>query len=395
MLSLARSLVRGVLWAAAVIAAAGCQSVGFYAQAVSGQLSIMHRRQPVDELLEELAREPDVPQQRLIGQLQLSRDILAFAEHQLGLEVGKRYRTFVALDEEYVLWNVFAAPELKLVPRNWCYPLVGCAPYRGYFHRQRASDYARKLRKRDFETYVGGVAAYSTLGWFADPLLSSFVYWPERNLAELLFHELAHTQVWVESDVAFNEAFATFVGGQAASEFSRSRASQTSAEQSSAWPGVLALLLSLRSELKTLYALDIPESYKRELKHQAYAWARACYQEDRENLGAGRFDSTMEQVNNAYLVSLTTYQDAVPAFSAMFDTHGADWSRFFAAVAALGELEPAERAERVAELREQHEAHSSNDQGAQQVQCEPFSGHGLDGKTPSTEDDDVGRGGHG
>jgi predicted aminopeptidase len=376
-----------------LLAAAGCETVGFYSQAVSGQLSVMHRRQPVADLLRDLDS-ADAGQQRLLSQLQLSREILLFAEAQLGVEVGRRYRTFVQLDEPYVLWNIFAAPELELTPRTWCYLLVGCAPYRGYFKRVRAEEYASKLRGQSFETFVGGVAAYSTLGWFSDPLLSSFIYWSEYDLAELLFHELAHTQVWVGSDVGFNEAFATFVGSEAARQFLLGRASpEQAAQMPSAWPRMLHLLLALRQELQSVYALDVADALKRERKQRAIALARACYAEHRDKLGSGRYDTLMERINNAYLVSLTTYRDAVPAFSRLFQIHAGVWADFFAAVKALGDLDPGRRAEKVAELRQQHEAGAGDDERPEYVQCETFPSHGLNRKPPGAEHNDIGRGG--
>ena len=387
-------MVRLLLVAGMLLAASGCETLGFYSQAVSGQLSVTARRQPVDELLGELAQsESTAEAERLVVQLELAREILAFARTRLGLEVKKKYSAFVQLDDDYVIWNVFAAPELALAPRNWCYPLVGCAPYRGYFRPDRAQRYARRLRDRGFETYVGGVAAYSTLGWFSDPLLSSFIYWDDRNLAQLLFHELAHDEVWVASDVAFNEAFATFVGEQGAREFLADRVSDEPPE--SAWPDMLRLLLSLRRELETVYALDVPDSRKRAAKQQVFAGARACYRQNRERLGGGRFDAVMQSVNNAYLVSLSTYRDAVPAFAEIFAQQRGRWKDFFTAVAELGDLEATVRAERLAALSEQHGAKAGDDHRAQNVQCEAFFGHGFRGEAAGAEDDDVGRGSHG
>jgi predicted aminopeptidase len=393
--SVAWPLASVVLSAVTLLVVAGCESVGFYSQALSGQLSIMRRRQPVDELLEALRGAPDARQQRLLQQLELSRDILAFADAQVGLDVGNRYATYVQLQEPHVLWNVFAAPELSLSAHNWCYPLVGCAPYRGYFRSKRAQAYARKLSERGLETYVGEVAAYSTLGWFSDPLLSSFIFWPDADLAQLLLHELAHTQVWVASDVGFNEAFATFVGNRAARDFLARRKPQVLQSRSSAWPEMQRFLLDLRANLKRVYARDISQSAKRELKQRVYAQARSCYADHRGALGAGQFDSVVAQLNNAYLVSLTTYHESVGAFSQLFDIHDGDWARFFAAVNDLAELDPVQRSERVAELGQQQVARASNDPGTQKIQCETFLGHGIDGKSPRAEHDDVGSGSDG
>ena len=196
-----------MLAAAALVVLTGCQTVGFYSQAVGGQLAIMRQQQPVERVI----GDPDTPAE-LKARLELAWEILAFAKDSLALEVDGRYQRYADIGREYVVWNVVAAPRYSLEPIEWCYPVVGCAPYRGYFAEGAAVAFAAKLDADGFETYLGGAAAYSTLGWFDDPLLSSFLDYPPARLAELLFHELAHGRVWVKGDVAFNEAFASFVG---------------------------------------------------------------------------------------------------------------------------------------------------------------------------------------
>jgi predicted aminopeptidase len=385
-----------VALAATLLVVGGCETLGFYSQAVFGQIGVLNKRQPVDALVAELEGDPDSAD--LLAGLKASQEILAFAEAELGIDVGKRYRTYVELGSPHVVWNVFAAPEFDLQPRTWCYPMVGCAPYRGYFDEARAQRFADKLAADGLDVYLGGVAAYSTLGWFEDPLLSSFIAWPQANLAELLVHELAHGQVWVKGDVEFNEAFATFVGRQGAARWMQARQGSVGVteylQRRSQWRSMVDLLLETRAALRGVYAGDLDDSGKRMHKAAVLERAAACYQTNRDVLGGGRFDSVMGRVNNAYLVSLATYQNNVPAFARIFAEQDGDWPKFYAAVVELGQLPDEERAQRLDELREQHEAHAGDDERADQIQCKALLGHGLDGKAPGAEHDYVRRGGH-
>ena len=189
--------------------AGGCESLRFYKQAALGQLSLLQQAEDVDALV----TDPSTPE-GLRQRLETVQGILQFAEQQLDLPVGDRYQRYVGLEQDFVVWSVFVAPPLVMNSVQWCYPLVGCAPYRGYFDQADAVALAANYADRGFDTYVAGVSAYSTLGWFKDPLLSSFVFYSEPALTNLLFHELAHSKVWVNNDVAFNESFASFVGLQ-------------------------------------------------------------------------------------------------------------------------------------------------------------------------------------
>ena len=189
-----------------VAAVAGCSTVGFYQQAVAGQLRLLAARQDIDKLLVEPGLEP-----QLRVALEESRQVLGYAETELGLAADGRYSSYVELPHDYVVWNLVVAPIDSVVPRTWCFPVAGCVSYRGYFSETRARRNAQRVDSARFDTYVGGVAAYSTLGWFDDPLLSSFIYWEAPARAELLIHELAHGELYVAGDTEFNESFATFV----------------------------------------------------------------------------------------------------------------------------------------------------------------------------------------
>ncbi len=327
---------------AATLSQSACATLDFYHQAVRGQWAILSAREPIDAVLDDPATPP-----ALAAQLRLVQDILAFAEAEIGLEAGGRYRSYVALDRPFVVWNVFASPPDVLDAETWCYPFVGCAPYRGYFAEADAQALAAQLQAQGLDTFVGGVPAYSTLGWFDDPVLSTFVSWREPELVNLLLHELAHSRVWVNGDVTFNESFATFVGDEATLAWFRrdGREAEYAAwrERRGAWLGLRERLLGLKARAAAADAVPAEE----------HARFRACYEEFRAGLaGAGqdRFDSFVARVNNAYLVSLGAYTDTVPAFAALFAGVDEQWPRFFARVEALGTLPVNQRVERLAAL---------------------------------------------
>lgn len=389
----------------------GCQSLGYYGHAAAGQIRLMQAREPVDEIVAELrqrdadgSEQLDAADRLLLHRLTLTRQLLEFAETTLTLPVGRRYRSYVDLERPYVVWNLFAAPPLSLEAHRWCYPLVGCAPYRGFFDPTRAEQQARQLQAAGLETYVGGVAAYSTLGWFADPLLSSFVFWPEPQLAELLFHELAHGVVWVRGDVGFNESFATFVGTQGVSDWYASRGGApvgVPATRLDGWQRLQGLLTRLRGALKELYGSDLEDDRKSAEKTRLLAAARDCYADQRALLGGGRYDTLLASLNNAVLASLATYQDLVPAFRRLFGRHHGDWASFFAAVRALAAMPAPDRAAALGVVpaagnasAQQQIADGGDDGGADEVQCEALSRHGFHGEASRAVNDDVGGGGH-
>ena len=357
----------------------GCETLRFYGQAASGQLDLLLSRKPVVALLEGDAVEPE-----LRAQLERSQQLLSFIEDELGLKAGKRYRSYVALERDAVVYNLIVTPPLSIKPHRWCYPIVGCAPYRGYFSRQGARALAKRFEGRGFSTYIGRVPAYSTLGWFADPLLSTFVSWPEPALLELLAHELSHGEVWVGGAVAFNEAFATFVGRQAVAEYYRDQsvpAYESWLVREAGWDQLVAELLAFRKVLGELYARELSEPVKRDGAALAYDGFRACYQRLRTSLGDGRFDAYVASLNDAALAVLATYQKDVPAFAALYARSGSSWPTFFAAVEALGERPAEARAATLAELRssaDQQVAEGADHQGAKQVQCEALTRHAVD-----------------
>ena len=301
---------------AGVLRSAGCETVGYYHQAAQGQWRLLSQRVAVDELVQSEDTAPE-----LQARLKLSQDILDYANGQIGLDAEDRYRHFVDLQREYVVWNVVAAPTYSLIPHEWCYPIVGCAPYRGYFAQQDAQAKASEMAQENMDTYVGGVPAYSTLGWFDDPILSSFVHWPEADFVQLLLHELAHSKVWVRGDVAFNESFAEFVGLTATKQWyghqGRQAEWQDYLERRQHWMRFKALLLDAKAYLSQIYLdyADAAPAQQAQARTSAYQAIRSCYRANLEHLGQGRFDQTMASLNNAYLASLGTYSDWIPGFA--------------------------------------------------------------------------------
>ena len=381
----------------AMMLLSGCQTINYYSHAALGQWRVMTGRQPVSRVLADLDRRRDEdPQAALLHQrLAFSQEVIDFAEAQLDLAAGDRYRTYVDLGRPAVVWNVFAAPPLSLESYTWCYPVVGCAPYRGYFDRDFAERGARALAEQGYETYVGPVAAYSTLGWFADPLLSSFITWPEPDLAALLFHELAHAKVWARGDVAFNEAFATFVGRQGLSVWLREYGSEGVEQQRRRALRERRRLLNLldrtRGALRRVYRSRFSAEVKLGLKAEVLAAASQCYLDNLDLLGGGRFDGLVMGLNNARLVSVATYEDMVPAFEALFQSVDGDWVAFYERVRIIAELDYGERRAALVGSGYQQVAERGDDDGPDEIECEPLSRHFFDAEFAGGVHDDVRR----
>jgi len=380
---------------------AGCESIGYYAHLAGGQWKLLTDRRPVDKVLRELDEAaPAAPEAAALrSRLELSRSVLTFAEADMGLDVGGRYRSYVDLNRQAVVWNLFAAPELSLTPHLWCYPLVGCLPYRGYFDDGRARREQDRLESEGLDTYLGPVLAYSTLGWFDDPLLSTFLALDDVEFVELILHELSHSRVWVRGDAAFNESFASFVGRQGAREYFASRGlaaefdAWTRAE--SGWQAALHLLEETRDTLSAVYAGTEDEAGRRAAKREVLEAAGHCLSRMAEATGNDGYRRLIARLNNAYLASLATYEDAVPVFAALFETANRDWAAFFERVDGLAAMDGEARAAVIAGSGEDQVAAERDDDGTDQVQCQPLSGHGFDREVTGAEHDDVGRGGDG
>ena len=297
------------------------------------------------------------------SRLRLIERLLRFAETELELPVGGRYGSFVDTDG-VLLWNVVAAPEFGVAAVPRCYPVVGCAVYRGYFARAAAEREAARLGV-DHDVHIAPVAAYSTLGWFDDPILGSFLRYDEASLAELIFHELAHSVVYVKGDSAFNESFATFVGIRGAMAWLVHSGGDTGPYAAglaarTAYRGFLGLW---RDRLASLYGRPIADDAKRQLKAEAFTAMRACYRRHRARLGNGRYDAAMATpYNNARLALVATYDDLKPAFEDVFNDVGG-WPAFYAEVKRLASLPKSERRQALARVSRSMDAAPSASPG--------------------------------
>lgn len=323
----------------------------YLSQSVLGHLAIMRAARPVPELLLDPATPPELRQR-----LELSQQIRDFAINELALPDNASYRRYAALDRPAAVWNVVAAPELSLKLQTWCFPVVGCVGYRGYYDRAEAQAFADALKREQptLEVAVAPVPAYSTLGklpgaFFADPLLSTFIRYPEGELARLIFHELSHQVAFAAGDTEFNESYATAVERIGGQQWLALHARADARAEFAAWEvrrrDYRALMLRTRQRLEAVYASDRDEAAKRAAKAQVMQQLR----DEHAALKAGpwqgdaRFDRSVARANNATLGLQAAYDGWVPAFTALFEREGRDWSRFHAAVQQLAGLPVAER----------------------------------------------------
>ncbi|MBY4899333.1 aminopeptidase [Cupriavidus sp. AU9028] len=342
-----RAAVRMATAGVLALALAGCETVGYYAQSIHGHLGLMARSTPLDEAIANARQSND---SRLAQRLALAGRIRDFASRELALPDNGSYRRYADVHRPYVVWSVFATPELSLDLHQWCFLVVGCINYRGYYAQDDARRYAAQLREQGLETYIAGVPAYSTLGFFDDPLLNTFVHLPEGELARLIFHELAHQVVYVRNDTTFNESFATAVEiagvqrwlAEQASEDARASYRQYDERRRA----FRALLLETRAELDALYRSDQDEAAKRAGKARIFSALQERYAALKDSWGGySGYDRWFQQpLTNAHLAAVAAYQQWVPAFLALFQRCGGDWPSFYAAVEGIGDLRPAQRA---------------------------------------------------
>jgi predicted aminopeptidase len=319
----------------------GCQQLQFYQQAIAGQGRLLLARQPVDALLQAAETDP-----ALKYRLALAADVIAFAEAE-GLAAGGAYESYVATGQPFVIWNVFAALPYSLQLKQSCFPVAGCVSYRGYFRRDDAMAHARHLQSEGYEAYVGGVTAYSTLGWFDDPLLDTFLFRPEDDLAALLFHELAHQLVYVSGDTRFNESLATAVerfmlkkwlaqsGDLARYERYLARRARISA--------VISLIGETRQALGELYASGITEPSMETRKQALLAELVAAYDALAETWDEGdEYAAWMRSpINNAKLETVADYHGWVPVLLPRLEASGLE--AFTREMKPLADLSQAER----------------------------------------------------
>ncbi len=338
------SLLGTVLMAvSAVCLTSGCSSLGYYAQAVNGHLDLLQRTRPVADWVADPTT-PEALRQRLL----LSQRMRDFAVTELRLPDNHSYRRYADLQRTAVVWNAVAAPELSLSLKTWCFPVVGCVGYRGYFTRAPADVLAAQLQGEGWETSVYGVPAYSTLGrtdWLGgDPLLNTFLQWPEGELARMIFHELAHQVAYADDDTTFNESFATAVERIGGRRWLEHHGSAQAREEYAALDrrrqDFRELTARYRDALRALYTSDVPDALKRERKAALMAAMNSDYQSlkaQRWNGFAG-YDAWFARANNAALGVMAAYNELVPDFERLFERSGGDLTRFYAEVKSLAAL---------------------------------------------------------
>ncbi|MBI2961075.1 MAG: aminopeptidase [Betaproteobacteria bacterium] len=329
----------------------GCATVEYYAQAISGHLEVVRRAQPIEEQL----RESGTPAQ-LKRRLERVLVIREFASRELGLPENGSYRRYADIGRAFVIWNVFAAPEFSLAPIQSCFPVAGCVAYRGYFAEADAQAYAGEMRRRGNDVFMLGVPAYSTLGWFDDPVLNTFVHYPEAELARLLFHELAHQVAYARDDTVFNESFAVTVEEEGVRRWLARKGSE---EQRAAYEALqarrrafLSLVSRYREKLAALYGGSVSDEEKRQGKARLFAAMMADYGALKASWGGfAGYDRFLAQgPNNALLASVIAYTELVPAFRALLAGERGELPTFYARVKELARLDKATRQQRLAGL---------------------------------------------
>lgn len=335
-----RRVIYSMWYLVTAIVVGACSTVEFYYQSVKGQLEIISKRDSIESLLED----SDVPD-KLKQKLEQVNEIRQYASSELFLPDNESYTKYADLGRPYVLWNVFAAPELSVEAKSWCFPIAGCVNYRGYFDKQDAEEFAAELNERGNDVYIGGVPAYSTLGWFSDPILSTVIHYKDADLAALVFHELAHQLLYVKDDTVFNESFATAVELEGVRRWlGKHRKLDTIKDVeliARQRDRIIALLLDYRDRLDKIYLSSNSEQWKLTQKSKMLNSLKADYRRLRKgsNIRFG-FDQWFEQnVNNAHLVSVSAYHELVPAFQRILAEQQGDLRKFYRAVERLSKMQ--------------------------------------------------------
>ena len=336
----------------------GCSSIGYLSHTASGHLQLMSKRQSIASVLQQQDTSPQTRQ--ALKSVQHMRE---YASASLGLPDNKSYTHYVELQRDYVTWVVFAAPELSLQPVSWCFWIVGCVPYRGYFEEEKAANFAEQLRAQGLEVFISPVAAYSTLGWFSDPVLSSMLNRGIVSTADTIFHELAHQQLYIKDDTDFNEAFATAVARAGVRDWLASvgkyellkRYDQSLLRKDR----IYSRIQNLRKQLKDVYASSDSEADKRKQKelvlqryHQSTTELINKWQLVNKWQQADRYRAwALQDLNNAKLNAISTYQDLTADFLALFNVCNNEYSKFYKVVASTQTLDKTARREFLRQLK--------------------------------------------
>ncbi len=332
---------------AAGLALSGCGTM-YVAQAAKGQMQILTARRPIDKVIADPKSAPELKQR-----LESVRAAREFAARELALPDNKSYTSYADLKRDYVVWSVVATPEFSIEPREWCFPFVGCFAYRGYFKKEKAEGFAESLREQGFDAMVGGVPAYSTLGKFNDPILSTMFGYGDDELASILFHELSHQVVYIPDDSAFNEAFAVTVEREGLARWLRHEGREADLDKyirrRERQAEGMRIIARHRRELASLYASELPPEDMRARK--ADVFARLVVELNALDTRHGTKSQLVAELdsrpNNARLASLATYYDCVPGFERLLADQQHDLPRFYAAAREISKLSRDERRARL------------------------------------------------
>ncbi len=329
----------------------GCADTRYYLQSLGGHLQMMQAARPVAQWLADDSVTPVLKQR-----LALAQRIRAFAVTELQLPDNASYQRYADLQRRSVVWNVVAAPEFSLTLKTWCFPVAGCVGYRGYFSEAQAREQAQELQRTGLETSVYGVPAYSTLGWLnwvgGDPLLNTFIRFPEGELARMIFHELAHQVLYVKDDTLFNESFATAVERLGGERWLAVHGSESARREYAEFDNrrrqLRALGLATRTRLAEIYKQNEAPAPDKQSVIAMKNIAMQDFREDYARLksswgGYAGYDAWVAGANNAALGAQAAYDELVPAFEALFDREGKDWRRFYEAVRRLSQMPAVER----------------------------------------------------
>jgi len=339
-----------------ILLLSSCNSLTYYGQAISGHLDLISREQPIEELLDD-----DQTDSALKEKLGLALAVREFASSSIQLPDNDSYKTYADLERPFAVWNVIATPKYSVQAEKWCYLIVGCLSYRGYFKQGDAQSLADELKSKDMDVIVSGAAAYSTLGWMDDPLLNTIVRRGESAMIGIIFHELAHQVVYVSGDTAFNEAFATTVEYEGLRRWYEKKnnlqAYQQYRDKKTQQAAIYAKLQVTRSLLDALYKQNLADGETEQRKQQIFADLKDWYRQWRRSHDYDGFDGWMNsELNNAYLALVATYQEMVPDFEAALASVNGDMQKFFDLVQEMSGLDKDKREQQLKSYRNPQQA---------------------------------------
>jgi predicted aminopeptidase len=321
-----------------------CSDLGYYWHTTNGHMALMNKRVYIEDMLED----PEL-ESKLRQRLLLVKQIRTFSIEALSLPASTSYSQYVQLDRPYALQNLFAAAEFSTDLHLWCYPIAGCAGYRGYYDEERLAEYREQLEGQTFDTHISNVPAYSTLGWFDDPVLSSFIYWPDYRLAGLLFHELTHQRIFVKGDTQFNESLAVAVQQAGTALWLSSTNRNAQLDDFQLWieyqREVIELIRETRETLAALYRSEASDTIKRDQKRSIFVDARQSYSTLAAQLNyRGGYENWFAgDLNNAKLGSVAAYYAQTPAFLTILKARNNDFDAFFDTVEDISRMDKTER----------------------------------------------------